>query len=83
MRFYLYATGSTCYDKSGITFPVKRVLALEALVIACGGTNVKWENQFEWSNLPEVLCFDCADLSKINVAIGELKVSLFVRRYWV
>ena len=63
MKYYIKATGSTCYDKTGITYPENKTIDLETLVNSHGGFNCVWQNQFGWSNQPQVLTFEMDDNS--------------------
>lgn len=56
-RYYIKATGSTCYDKSGLTYPNKLTIDLEQLVKLGDASEVHWEPHLNLDNLPEVLCF--------------------------
>ena len=56
-KYYVRATGSTCYDKTGITFPEKVSIDFDSLLEDT--KNVQWENQFGWSNQPKVITFHC------------------------
>lgn len=55
--YYIRATGSTCYDQSGITFPVKEAVDWNALLEGLGNPRTKWEPEHGQSNLPPVLTF--------------------------
>ncbi len=58
-RMYLKAMGSQYYDRTGVTFPGKISIDLEQIIRGVAEDySVEWERQFEWSNQPEVLCFD-------------------------
>jgi hypothetical protein len=65
-KYYLKATGCTCYDGKGITFPEPKISApIEDLAKifftqpTAFGKRYFWQAQFHWTNQPEVLCFDC------------------------
>lgn len=81
MKYYLKATGSTCYDETGITFPHEIKYDLFNLVWARGATYVKWGKQFGWSNQPRVLTFRCDEpkiLEMIKFALSNQKLNLIV-----
>lgn len=83
-KFYLKATGSTCYDETGITFPEKKEIDLQLLLILAGAGLVRWERQFGWSNQPKVLVFDYRNIDQLDALI-EYKIyplGLLVREYW-
>ena len=85
MRFYLKPTGSTCYDKSGITFPHKFTYDLQSLVANRGAKDIGWQRQFGWANQPEVLIFDCDkdQRDRICFALCNQALNLLVaERYW-
>ena len=65
-EFYLHATSNTCYDRTGVTFPVVTPIAWNAILTEVIGaenmSEARWENQFGWFNQPEVLIFPVPDL---------------------
>ena len=65
-EYYLKATGSTCYNKTGITFPICIVIDLVKLLKSYGVTNIEWRRQFDWSNQPEVLTFNIEYSKKLS-----------------
>jgi len=77
MRYYLSTMGSTCYDKTGITFPKKKKISLKKIVASFGGYDFKWENQFGWDNQPEVLTFKTLQNDLNPVTSRELNEALF------
>lgn len=60
--------GSTCYDASGITFPKKKTLEIENIVTDHLGIDLKWSNQFGWSNQPEVITFQFVNDNRAALA---------------
>ena len=54
-KYYVKATSSVCYDKTGITFPEKVSVNFDKLLK--DAENIQWENQFGWDNQPEVITF--------------------------
>jgi hypothetical protein len=56
-QFYIRATGSTCYDQTGITFPIKDPVDWYSLFAGLKDPSPRWENEFGWENQPEVLVF--------------------------
>lgn len=68
MTFYLKPTGSTCYNRTGITFPAKKRINFEKRLAAMGCKDFYWCNQFGWSNQPEVITFrSVPDLDKFGI----------------
>lgn len=59
MRFYIHPTGSTCYDKTGLTYPVKQEIDIASTLLKDGSTylanDVYW--QATASNQPKRLYF--------------------------
>ena len=85
MRYYIKATGSTCYDRTGITFPEKKELDLEGIVKNHGGYNLRWESQFGWTNQPDVLTFKALqnDLNPVKELELVLPNELIIcHQYW-
>jgi len=87
MRYYLKATGSTCYNSSGVTFPIDVAIDFEHIVASAGATDLEWANQFGWSNQPEVLCFSLDNPSKailnmIELVIATYRVGILVTTIW-
>ncbi len=60
-RHYIRATGSTCYDETGITFPVKEAVDWNALLEGLSDPQPTWENEFGWDNQPKVLVFSATE----------------------
>lgn len=57
-RYYISASSSTCYDKSGITYPYVLAIDLAKLVKSIASKPAtRWAKQFGWYNQPQVLCF--------------------------
>jgi len=84
MKFYIKATGSVCYGRSGITYPVPEVdsdMTPRDYVEWQGGENVTWERQYGWENQPEVLCFEGSQLDARNVE-AFLPRGLLVSAHW-
>lgn len=85
MRYYISAHGSYCYDKSGITYPVKTPMDLEAILREHGAKDFRWEHQFGWRNQPPVLSFThkalrfSRDFSDMNGAINS---KLMISQHW-
>ncbi len=62
MTHYIYATGCTCYDRTGVTFPTPHIPKdFDAILRKHGVTKSIWKNQYGWSNQPEVLCFQATE----------------------
>lgn len=61
-QHFIYATGDTCYDESGITFPVQQEQAVDWDEILSGLKNPapRWETQYDWLNQPKVLVFSAS-----------------------
>ena len=53
---YIKALGSTCYDRTGITFPDRKAIDFKQMPGIKGGG---WEYQFGWGNQPMVFTFEC------------------------
>lgn len=69
-KYYFKATGSTCYDDNGVTFPkvVKpypgkpnRKLSSWVSVVLNYNVNTNWEYLWGLTNCPKVLTFTCSD----------------------
>ncbi len=80
-KYYLKATGSVCYEKSGITFPLVINVDYNEILSRYGATNLSWENQYGWSNQPEVLCF-FAEEENIKKLNEEIPIGLIVVDHW-
>lgn len=78
-RYYVKATGSVCYDRSGITFPDTETVNFNSLL--SGLSTPKWENQFDWSNQPAVLSFS-AEEKEAREINRILPVGLIVVSHW-
>ena len=80
-RHYIRATGSVCYDQTGIVFPSQIALDFKALLSQLKKPQVKWEKQFGWFNQPEVLTFRATheEARELN---GKLPIGLIVSEYW-
>ena len=83
-KFYLKATGSACYDFSGITFPQTKSFDLEMLIMGTGGTSLIWERQFGWRNQPLVLTFEATGNQSALIAlkINSACLPLMVSKKW-
>lgn len=85
-RMYLHATGSTCYDRSGITHPVRIGMDLEAILKSlCGVSKTSWESQYGWVNQPVVLSFDTTEGSRRNLDKLDyflMMLGLLVAAHW-
>jgi hypothetical protein len=79
-RFYIKATASACYDKSGLTFPKTIQYCLETAVKAQGAKQVRWALQHGWSNQPKVLCFNATieQAAHIHVKLAKEVGNYFV-----
>ena len=63
-RYYLHATGCTCYDRTGITFPEPKIsIPIEELAHIFFGYNTETvlQRQFNWNNQHEVLTFSATE----------------------
>jgi len=80
-QYYLKATGSVTYDRSGITFPLIISIDFDELLNKCDATDIKWEEQYGWSNQPEVLTFwaEEVNIKQINKV---LPVGLIGVEHW-
>jgi len=58
---YIRATGSACYDETGITFPVKEAISFDHILEGLKDPRPRWENEFGWQNQPKVLLFSASD----------------------
>lgn len=58
-RYYLKATGSVCYDASGITFPRRIPIDIDALAKIFFNSSTTWQHAHGWKNQPKALCFEC------------------------
>lgn len=87
-RRYIRATGSTGYDKTGITFPVQEPVDWEVLLAGLKRPNPTWEHEHGWENQPEVLVFTASDeeARMVDERITEhpaLRMRTLVRdRHW-
>ena len=81
MKYYIKATGSVCYDKSGITFPLVISVDYVEILSRYQISDIIWENQYGWSNQPEVLCFS-AEEENIKQLNEEIPVGLLVVEHW-
>lgn len=60
-QYYIRATGATCYDRTGVTFPVKEPVDWDALLEGLKAPAPRWEREFGWDNQPEVLVFSATN----------------------
>ena len=79
-RHYIRATGSVCYDQTGIVFPSQIALDFKALLSQLKKPQVKWEKQFGWFNQPEVLTFRATEKGAKQVN-DKLPIGLIVIEY--
>lgn len=57
-RFYLGATGSTCYDETGMTYPRQIAINFEEKIAEFFQAKVfNWQAIFDYPNTPPVLTF--------------------------
>ena len=83
MNYYLRATGSTCYDRTGLTFPNTVPMDFQAILRKHDVVETEWKPEFGWSNQPDVLCFQAT--SEQARAIGEefsFQSGIIVRTMW-
>ena len=78
-KYYIKATGSVCYDKTGITFPEKIVIDFDSLLKNV--ENVQWENYHGWDNLPEVVTF-YGSVGLVAMLDMALPNGLLVSEHW-
>jgi hypothetical protein len=78
-QYYIKATGSTCYDSSGITYPEKQPVNWLALLF--GTANRSWENNLGMSNQPKVITFDARSSVAKNIDL-KLPPGLMVSEHW-
>ena len=81
IKYYLKATGSVCYDKNGITFPLIIKVDYGEILSRYKITDLTWENQFGWNNQPEVLTF-WAEEENIKKLNEEIPIGLIVVKHW-
>jgi len=55
-RWYLKPYTSSCYDKTGWTYPEKKAFDFEAAIKEAGGTNIEWESREAGEQ--DYVCFD-------------------------
>ena len=80
-KYYLKATCSVCYDKTGITFPLIINVDYGEILSRYGTTDLTWENQYGWSNQPKVLTF-LAEEENIKKLNEEIPIGLIVVEHW-
>ena len=80
-KYYLKAICSVCYGKSGITFPLIISVDYEEVLSRYKISDLTWENQYGWSNQPEVLTFS-AEEENIKLLNEELPIGLIVVEHW-
>ena len=80
-KYYLKGTGSVCYDKSGITFPLIIKVDYAEILSRFQISDFTWEDQYGWSNQPEVLTFLAKEenIKKLN---EEIPIGLIVVEHW-
>lgn len=81
-RYYLRANGSTCYDHTGITFPVRQEICLKTLLEQFPVRAVRWAKPFGHTNQPSVLCFTCSPHT-VHLIHNKLPDSLIVCHHWL
>ena len=73
MRFYLQGTGSTCYDRTGITYPERFAVDWQAVV----GPHPEDRPEVEWrnrrDNQPEELTFTAATRREAEAVVDRLE----------
>lgn len=79
-KFYLHAIGSACYDKTGITFPIKDEINLVKFLQDCGVKITSWR-AYPYRNCPRVLSFMCEEdlISNINKQLTASDLPLIVK----
>ena len=80
-RYYIKATGSVCYDEKGITFPENIAVNFKGILSSICSPKVKWENQFSWTNQPEVLSFSAKEKEAREIN-NKLPIGLIVVEHW-
>ena len=80
-RYYIKATGSVCYDSTGIIFPSQIALDFTSLLSQLKNAEMKWENQFGWKNQPLVLTFKATE-KEARAVNDRLPLGLIVSEYW-
>ena len=80
-RYYIKATGSVCYDDTGIVFPSQIALDFKELLSQLKNPEIKWENHFGWINQPLVLTFR-ANEKEAKEVNDELPIGLIVNGHW-
>jgi hypothetical protein len=80
-RYYIHATGSTCYDRTGVTYPQPhKAIDFNKLVKSCGGQWLRWQRKFGWHNQPDVLTFAATEreAQKIQAELTALAPHCFL-----
>ena len=80
-RYYIKATGSVCYDDTGIVFPSHIALDFKDLLSPLKNPEMKWENQFGWFNQPLVLTFRASE-EEARELNEKLPIGLIVSDHW-
>ena len=80
-RYYIKATGSICYDETGIVFPSQIALDFKDLLSQLKNPEIRWENQFGWFNQPLVLTFKASE-EEAKAVRDKLPMGLIVSEHW-
>ena len=59
-EYYIKATGATCYDETGITWPVQEVVDWGHILRFCRPSCMHMEHIYGHENCPEVLVFQAS-----------------------
>lgn len=79
MRYRVYATGSICYDKTGITYPYPVMLNLVELLRNAGAINIFWAQLR--SNQPFELFFNHNVAGAEEIAAAVYDLGLLIKPY--
>jgi len=80
-RFYIKATGSICYNETGIIFPSHIPFDFKDLLSPLHNPEMKWQHQFGWINQPKVLTFRASEKEAKEVN-EKLPIGLIVSEHW-
>jgi hypothetical protein len=81
MKHYIKATGSVCYDGTGITFPRPYEVDFGKILKKHKISDADWIQQFGWNNQPEVLVFS-AKSEVAKLVEDALPSGLIVVEHW-
>lgn len=84
-RWYIHATGSTCYNMEGVTFPPERAEGVnwEGLIQdVVRGPHCAWERRLGWLNQPHVLTFNATAQQAKEVEAKLPPHGFLVLTYW-